>query len=47
LEQKLKKYGNKIQEQKLHKSRNKNYKTLGTKITKIPGTKLQNPGTKI
>jgi hypothetical protein len=31
--------GTKIQERKFQKSKNKNFKNLGTKITKIPGTK--------
>jgi hypothetical protein len=31
----------------LQKSKNKNYKNLGTKITKIQELKLQYPGTKI
>jgi hypothetical protein len=39
-------------EQKFQKSRNKSYKYIGTKITKIQETKLQksgnkNPGTKV
>jgi hypothetical protein len=33
--EKFQKSGNKIQEQKLQKFRNKNYKNTGTKITKI------------
>jgi hypothetical protein len=49
---KLQKSGNKIQELKLHKFRNKSLKkygnkNLGTKISKIREQKLQNSGTKI
>jgi hypothetical protein len=37
----------KIQELKFQKSRNKNYKNMGTKSKKIQKLKLQKSGTKI
>jgi hypothetical protein len=39
--------GTKIQEQKFQKIRNKNYKNMGTKITKIRELKLHKSGNKL